>query len=197
MLKGLVSYQYYSGQKSEDDNSWLQIQGKVVSSCRHNQRANLICDTRVCAEVRAGEEYSQDANALFSDFLSLVTTKAASAVVRSHAEAANGCEAWKRLYQLRRDTGCAYFIKQIKCMMAQAAQLGVLSNPLSHSLRQSRLLAGALALPSLHPKILYIQIKTTSSEKLPTSSEEEATCGRWDNIYFVLRSGFGGVGWSH
>ncbi|KAK3254335.1 hypothetical protein CYMTET_36449 [Cymbomonas tetramitiformis] len=100
------------------------------------------------------------------------------------------------------EPGSGYLSKQIKCMMAQAAQLGVLSNSLSTSLevRESirwvpefavttttgvippidtvgvEVIFKAMALLSLHPKFLYI--KTKFSQKLPAFSDlEEANVG--------------------
>ncbi|KAK3243574.1 hypothetical protein CYMTET_46783 [Cymbomonas tetramitiformis] len=89
-MKGFTFDQYYSGQRSEEDNSWLEFRGKVSACCRHRLLAILVAENRQLSDIRAHPDFSEEANAVQYDFLSCVTTKSANAVVRGYAEEAGG-----------------------------------------------------------------------------------------------------------
>ena len=210
MVKGFTYEQYYSGQESDDENSWLEFRGRVLACCRHSSLAILLVENRRLSEIKAHPDFSVEVNALLYDFLVRVTKKTASTVVRAYANTADGCAAWARLHQLRRNTGCAYFVRVNQALFAQAAKLGALGNPLPvflevrgllHKIREYvsatsaatlasidiatvEVLFVAQAVHSLHLKYEHIKAKFVTD--LPSFAElEESTCAHWDNILSV------------
>ncbi|KAK3233925.1 hypothetical protein CYMTET_55805 [Cymbomonas tetramitiformis] len=208
MLKGFKSDQLYSGQDAENDSKWLEFQGKIVPCLRHRALALLLSDARDLEDIKKDEQFSVAANQLFHDFLSAVTSKTANAVVQTYSAEADGVLAWRQLIKMRRSTGSAYFVRQVKTLLDDTKRFATLAPPLPGFLnaRQvldrveeyactSKFLAGekfhvasleavfvAMVLNSLNPAYVFVRTMY-SKDQLPSFQElNDAVCDHYDNV---------------
>ncbi|KAK3275253.1 hypothetical protein CYMTET_16611 [Cymbomonas tetramitiformis] len=209
MLKGFPTDQLYSGQEAENDSKWLEFRGKIVPSLRHPALSLLLTDARELENIKKDEKFSLAANQLFHDFLSRVTTRTANAVVRSYSTEADGVSAWRQLIKMRRSTGSAYFVRQVKALLDDTKRFKTLGPPLQSFLNArevldrveeyactSKFLPGgemfhvasleavfvAMVLNSLNPA--YVHIRTMfSGDELPSFQKlNNAVCDHYDNV---------------
>ncbi|KAK3266749.1 hypothetical protein CYMTET_24653 [Cymbomonas tetramitiformis] len=209
MLKGFPTDQLYSGQEAENDSKWLEFRGKIVPSLRHPAMALFLSDTRELEDIKKDEKFSVAANQLFHDFLSRVATRTANAVVRSYSTEADGVSAWRQLIKMRRSTGSAYFVRQVKALLDGTKRFTTLAPPLQGFLNArevldrveeyactSKFLPGgekfhvasleavfvAMVLNSLNPA--YVHIRTMfSGDELPSFKKlNDAVCDLYDNV---------------
>ncbi|KAK3280647.1 hypothetical protein CYMTET_11520 [Cymbomonas tetramitiformis] len=209
MLKGFPNDKLYSGQEAETDSKWLESRGKIVPSLRHPAMALFLSDTRELEDIKKDEKFSVAANQLFHDFLSRVTTRTANAVVRSYSTEADGVSAWRQLIKMRRSTGSAYFVRQVKALLDDTKRFATLAPPLQGFLNArevldrveeyactSKFLPGgekfhvasleavfvAMVLNSLNPA--YVHIRTMfSGDELPSFKKlNDAVCDLYDNV---------------
>ncbi|KAK3240540.1 hypothetical protein CYMTET_49621 [Cymbomonas tetramitiformis] len=209
MLKGFPTDQLYSGQEAENDSKWLEFRGKIVPSPRHPALSLLLTDARELENIKKDEKFLLAANQLFHDFLSRVTTRTANAVVRSYSTEADGVSAWRKLIKMRRSTGSAYFVRQVKALLDDTKRFMTLAPPLQGFLKArevldrveeyactSKFLPGgevfhvasleavfvAMVLNSLNPA--YVHIRTMfSGDELPSFQKlNDAVCDHYDNV---------------
>ncbi|KAK3257473.1 hypothetical protein CYMTET_33441 [Cymbomonas tetramitiformis] len=209
MLKGFKSDQLYSGQDAENDSKWLEFRGKIVPCLRHRALALLLSDAHDLEDIKKDEKFSVAANQLFHDFLSSVTTKTANAVVRTYSTDADGVSAWRQLIKMRRSTGSAYFVRQVKALLDDTKWFATLAPPLQGFLNAreildrveeyactSKFLPGgekfhvasleavfvAMVLNSLNPA--YVFVRTLySGDELPSFQKlNDAVCDHYDTV---------------
>ncbi|KAK3239116.1 hypothetical protein CYMTET_50936 [Cymbomonas tetramitiformis] len=209
MLKGFLTDQLYSGQEAENDSKWMEFRGKIVPSLRHPALSLLLTDTRELEDIKKDEKFSVAANQLFHDFLSRVTTRTANAVVRSYSTEADGVSAWRHLIKMRRSTGSAYFVRQIKALLDDTKRFMTLAPPLQGFLNArevldrveeyactSKFLPGgemfhvasleavfvAMVLNSLNPAYVYIRTMFSGDELPSFKKLNDAVCAHYDNV---------------
>ncbi|KAK3245636.1 hypothetical protein CYMTET_24243 [Cymbomonas tetramitiformis] len=209
MLKGFKSDQLYSGQDAENDSKWLEFRGKIVPCLRHRALALLLSDARDLEDIKKDEQFSVAANQLFHDFLSAVTSKTANAVVQTYSAEADGVLAWRQLNKMRRSTGSAYFVGQVKTLLDDTKRFATLAPPLPGFLNARQVLDRveeyactskflpngekfhvasleavfvAMVLNSLNPA--YVHIRTMfSGDELPSFQKlNDAVCDHYDNV---------------
>ncbi|KAK3262330.1 hypothetical protein CYMTET_28807 [Cymbomonas tetramitiformis] len=209
MLKSFKSDQLYSGQDAENDSKWLEFRGKIVPCLRHRALALLLSDARDLEDIKKDEHFSVAANQLFHDFLSAVTSKTANAVVQTYSEEADGVLAWRQLVKMRRSTGSAYFVRQVKALLDDTKKFASLAPPLPGFLSARRILDRvkeyactseflptgekfhvasleavfvAMVLNSLNPA--YVLVRSMySKNKIPSFQElSDAVCDHYDNV---------------
>ncbi|KAK3244687.1 hypothetical protein CYMTET_45715 [Cymbomonas tetramitiformis] len=209
MLKGFPTDQLYSGQEAENNSKWMEFRGKIVPSLRHPALSLLLTDTRELEDIKKDEEFSLAANQLFHDFLSRVTTRTANAVVRSYSTEADGVSAWRQLIKMRRSTGSAYFVRQVKALLDDKKRFMTLAPPLQGFLNArevldrveeyactSKFLPGgemfhvaslevvfvAMVLNSLNPAYVYIRTMFSGDELPSFKKLNDAVCDHYDNV---------------
>ncbi|KAK3257744.1 hypothetical protein CYMTET_33185 [Cymbomonas tetramitiformis] len=209
MLKGFPTDQLYSGQEAENDSKWLEFRGKFVPSLRHPALSLFLLDTRELEDIKRDEKFSVAANQLFHDFLSRVTTRTANAVVRSYSTEADGVSAWRQLIKMRRSTGSAYFVRQVKALLDDTKRFTTLAPPLQGFLNArevldrveeyactSKFLPGgeefhvasleavfvAMVLNSLNPAYVYIRTMFSGDELPLFKKLNDAVCDHYDNV---------------
>ncbi|KAK3276923.1 hypothetical protein CYMTET_15029 [Cymbomonas tetramitiformis] len=213
MLKGFPTDQPYSGQEAENDSQWLEFRGKIVPCLRHPALSLLLTDTRELEDIKKDEKFSVAANQWFHDFLSRVTTRTANAVVRSYSAEADGVTAWRQLIKMRRSTGSAYFVRQVKALLDDTKRFMTLAPPLQGFLNArevldrveeyactSKFLPGgetfhvgsleavfvAMVLNSLNPAYLYIRTMFSGDELPSFKKLSDAICAHYDNVIAIL-----------
>ncbi|KAK3235825.1 hypothetical protein CYMTET_53986 [Cymbomonas tetramitiformis] len=209
MLKGFKSDQLYSGQDAENDSKWLEFRGKIVPCLRHRALALFLSDARDLEDIKKDEKFSVAANQLFDDFLSSVTTKTANAVVQSYSTEADGVSAWRRLIKMRRSTGSAYFVRQVKALLDDTKRFATLAPPLQGFLNArevldrveeyactSKFLPGgekfhvasleavfvAMVLNSLNPAYVFVRTMYSGDELPSFQKLNDAVCDHYDNV---------------
>ncbi|KAK3263746.1 hypothetical protein CYMTET_27477 [Cymbomonas tetramitiformis] len=209
MLKGFPTDQLYSGQEAENDSKWMEFRGKIVPSLRHPALSLLLTDTRELEDIKKDEKFSVAANQLFHDFLSRVTTRTANAVVRSYSTEADGVSAWRQLIKMRRSTGSAYFVRQVKALLDDTKRFMTLAPPLQGFLNArevldrveeyactSKFLPGgemfhvasleavfvAMVLNSLNPAYVYIRTMFSGDELPSFKKLNAAVCSHYDKV---------------
>ncbi|KAK3270667.1 hypothetical protein CYMTET_20947 [Cymbomonas tetramitiformis] len=209
MLKGFKSDQLYSGQDAENDSKWLEFRGKIVPCLRHRALALFLSDARDLEDIKKDEKFSVAANQLFHDFLSSVNTKTANAVVRTYSTEADGVSAWRQLIKMRRSTGSAYFVRQVKALLDDTKRFATLAPPLQGFLNArevldrveeyactSKFLPGgekfhvasleavfvAMVLNSLNPAYVFVRTMYSGDELPSFQKLNDAVCDHYGNV---------------
>ncbi|KAK3284160.1 hypothetical protein CYMTET_8183 [Cymbomonas tetramitiformis] len=195
--------------EAENDSKWLEFRGKIVPSLRHPSLVLLLTDARELEDIKKDEKFSLAANQLFHDFLSRVTTRTVNAVVRSYSTEADGVSAWRQLIKMRRSTGSAYFVRQVKALLDDTKRFMTLAPPPQGFLNArevldrveeyactSKFLPGGemfhvasleaifvpMVLNSLNPAYVYIRTMFSGDELPSFKKLNDAVCDHYDNV---------------